>query len=302
MDASAKLTAEALKLQEGMTALLCLDPTFIAGKMMVVRCMVIGMQLITVKPVANPLDHITDTDTKIDFAAMVPLQVHTILDSHRAEDLNKIGTIIIGGGQVDDPLRARLSAFHTRFFSTFGMTETISHVALQKLNGADASQYMRALPGVRLSTDERGCLIIKAPFISKSPLVTNDVVELIDQERFRWLGRWDNVINSGGVKVMPEAVEPVIEQLLAGMGIHQRFFVYGRQHPSLGSEVVLVMEGVLEDDIEESILAAMKNQLPKHSAPRRIAYAENFLFTSTGKIRRKESFGFASPRPGLPRH
>ena len=139
MEASAMLTAEALGLREGMTALLCLDPAFIAGKMMVIRCLVTGMNLVTVNPVANPLDHVPGSDIKVDFAAMVPLQVHTILESQRAADLDKVGTVIIGGGQVDDELRAKLSAFQTRFFSTFGMTETISHVALQKLNGEGAT-------------------------------------------------------------------------------------------------------------------------------------------------------------------
>lgn len=299
LEASARLTAEALGLKEGMTALLCLNPGFIAGKMMIIRCMVTGMNLIAVEPMANPLDHLPQEAPLIDFAAMVPLQVRTIINSNRAREFDQIRMVIIGGGQVDPELREKLQTLPTSFYSTFGMTETISHVALQKLNGVNQDSYMQALPGVTFSTDSRGCLVIHAPHAEQQSIVTNDMVELIDSGKFRWLGRWDNVINSGGIKIIPEVAEQAIAVILPAIGIDRRFFVHGVDHPSLGQEVGLVIEGSLDRDKEESVLTALKEQLPKYSSPRKILYAGNFVFTSTGKIRRKESFELASPRPGV---
>jgi O-succinylbenzoic acid--CoA ligase len=297
--ASAMSTGNALGLKQGMKALLCLDPQFIAGKMMVVRSLVIGMDLVVITPVANPLDHIPDNIASIDFAAMVPLQVITSLNSSHAADIDKFRVIIIGGGQVDSTLRTRLQNIRASCYASFGMTETITHVALQKLNGHDQSEYMQALPGIALSTDDRGCLVIKAPFLQES-VVTSDVVDLIDRQNFRWLGRWDNVINTGGVKIIPENVEPHIATLLNESGVDNQFFIHGAAHPALGHELVLVIEGSIESSQEALILQRLKKQLPKYSSPRRVLYAEKFSYTPTGKIKRTESAENASPRPGSP--
>lgn len=296
MRMSARLTAEALALRPGMNALLCLDPNFIAGKMMVIRCLVIGMDLIVINPVANPLDHLPSESGTIDFAAMVPLQVATATASPRSSELNKFVKIIIGGARVDAALQAQLAGFDTEFYSTFGMTETISHVALRRLNGTGQTDHMQALPGVRFSVDDRDCLVIQAQF-HEQPLVTNDVVELIDDQGFKWLGRFDNVINSGGIKVMPETLEPAIQIVLKELNIDSSFFVCGDNHPLLGQEVVLVLEGRIAD--EGMLLSTLKERLPKYSSPRRVLYADKFLFTSTGKIKRDETVSAASPRPGV---
>lgn len=299
LQASALTTGQALALTEGMSALLCLDPQFIAGKMMVIRCLVIGIDLIAMSPVANPLDHLPPDVLSIDLAAMVPLQVITALDSPRAGDFDKFRTVIIGGGPVDRSLRERLQTLRTACYATFGMTETISHVALQKLNGEDQSDYLHAVPGVSFSTDERGCLVIDAPFAQSNRIVTNDIVELIDPQKFQWLGRWDHVINTGGIKVMPEVVEPQIAGILVTQGVENNFFIHGMDHPGLGQEVVLVLEGKISTHVELTILESLRSHLPKYAAPRRVIYADKFSFTATGKVKRKETVANASPRPGI---
>jgi O-succinylbenzoic acid--CoA ligase len=297
LEASARLTSEALGLTEGMTAMLCLDPQFIAGKMMIVRSLVTGMNLIALNAAANPLDHLPKEVPHIDFAAFVPLQVITALGSPRSPGFDRFGTVIIGGGQADADLRARLQGLRTSFYASFGMTETITHVALQKLNGENQTDNMHALRGIRFTTDERDCLVIHAPHIGDQPVVTNDIVEVVDQSTFRWRGRWDNVINTGGVKVSPEVVEPAVGTALARLHLHNRFFIWGNADELLGQEIVLVVEGTLDPETEVSVLSTLKEQLPKYSAPRKVFYADKFVFTSTGKIKRVESAAMASPRP-----
>jgi O-succinylbenzoic acid--CoA ligase len=297
MAASARLTEQALQLHEDMTAMLCLDPDLIAGKMMMVRCMVTGMDLLAIKPVANPLDHIPP-GVSVDFAAMVPLQVTTVLASGRHRAFANIGVVIIGGGAVSNALYTAIQSLPTHFVATFGMTETLSHVALQSLNGPNRTEYFEALPGVQFSTDDRGCLIVHAPYLGSNPIITNDVIEIKSPTRFKWLGRWDNVINTGGVKVVPEEVEQIVSEFLSARSASNRFFVTGLPHPTLGQEVLLIVEGTLEERVETALLMDLKATLDKHKAPRKVLYAEKFALTALGKIRRRESAQAASPRPG----
>ena len=168
---------------------------------------------------------------------MIPLQVEKSLE-HDREAFERIKTVIIGGAPVSYQLRQKLKDCPNRLFATYGMTETITHVAVQDLKSSD---YFEALPGISLELDARGCLVIDAPRITEKKIVTNDLVEL-DGQKFRWLGRYDHVINSGGVKVIPEEVERALAPY-----IRQRFFVTGTPHDQLGEIVTLVVEGQLVD-------------------------------------------------------
>jgi O-succinylbenzoic acid--CoA ligase len=296
MTASAILTARALQLSAGMTALLCLDPELIAGKMMMVRCMTSNMHLVVTRPVANPLDHLA-TGQMIDFAAMVPLQVTTIIDSGKYPTFGDIKMVIVGGGAVSEQLRSRIQSFPTSFYATFGMTETLSHVALQKLNGPDQSDTFHALPGIEFTTEDRGCLVINAPHLNTSPIITNDLVELVSPLEFHWRGRWDHVINSGGVKIMPEEIEKAMQPHLQRLGIINSYFIAGISQDALGEEAVLVMEGFLSLEMESRLLLELKESLDRYKAPRRILYSNKFSVTTMGKVKRSESLASASPRP-----
>ncbi len=286
---SAEKTIHALGLRGGMTSLVCLDVNFIAGKMMLVRSMLAGLEMIVVEPKANPLE---DIDKSIDFTAMVPYQVMNSTGSKFS------GKIIVGGGPVSFELLEKIKRIdHAIFYATFGMTETISHIALQRLNGNDPQQHFHTLDGVEIGQDDRQCLIIKADHLDEI-IITNDIVDIISPHEFKWLGRYDNVINSGGIKVIPEKVEQVVSSWLNENGLDNNFFVTGMDHDRLGKQVVLVIEGAIFRETEAKLVDELRAKLDKYEVPKKVLYNTAFVMTATGKINRKLSLENALPRPG----
>ncbi len=285
MIASALLTQQAIGLKRGFTAFVCLDTKYIAGKMMLVRCFVTGMKLIAVNPSANPLKEIS-TGQEIDFAAFVPYQIQEMLSSDCDGRLNQIHAAIIGGAALDHFTREKLQLSSCQFYATYGMTETVSHIALQKLNGPDSSEFFQTLSGIQIKLDDRSCLIIKSPYL-KGEIHTNDIVEIISTNEFKWIGRYDNVINSGGVKVSPENIEPVIEKILNKAGINRLFFLAGAPDQRLGEKILLIIEGErLENNTLEEIISMFKHTLLVYEIPKEIVFKKKFLCTETGKINR----------------
>jgi hypothetical protein len=263
---SAQLTGKTFSLKEGDTALLCMPMKYIAGKMMVVRALELGLDLKVVEPSSNPLNGIKEI---IDFSAMVPFQLENSLNQ-----LNKIKTLIIGGGQVSPKLVEKLQIESTQVYETYGMTETLTHVAIKPLNGPNISDLFRALDGIHFEKDDRGCLVIHASALNSVPIVTNDLIELIDENSFRWLGRFDNVINSGGIKIIPEVVETKLTEVIPS----RRFIIAGLPDDSLGQTVVLIVEG---DEIDIPI-----EFLDKYEKPKTIHFISEFIETESGKINR----------------
>ena len=214
---SARITCDFLGLKAGDTALLCMSTEYIAGKMMVVRAIERGLQLITVEPSGHPLAGQKGLPLSIDFAAMVPLQVYNSLQvPEERERLRNIRHLIIGGGAIDEGLQAALKDFPNAVWSTYGMTETLSHIALRRLSGPDASDWYTPFPSVTVSLSDDSTLIINAPEVCPEPLVTNDIAELstshfqlstLNSQLFRILGRRDNTICSGGLKIQAEQLE-----------------------------------------------------------------------------------------------
>ncbi|MFM7856476.1 MAG: AMP-binding protein [Flammeovirgaceae bacterium] len=223
LETSAKMTLAALNLKKNATALICLDSRYIGGKMMLVRSWVGGLNVIAKDPSANPFQDLDD-EAEIDFVALVPYQLKTVLNSPEKKWLNKIKHVIVGGAPLDGTTKKLLQPFTTQFYETFGMTETLSHIALKKINGPARSDYFKILPGVHIRQDERACLCITAPHLQHE-IITNDVVEMKNLEEFIWLGRVDNVINSGGIKIFPEATEQKIEHLFSEMGLNHRYLI-----------------------------------------------------------------------------
>lgn len=284
LKASAQLTIAALHLHKNQTALVCLDTRYIAGIMMIVRSLEAGMNIILVEPCANPIEKV-DEKMQIDFTALVPLQVETMLHSPQRNQLEKIKSILIGGAAMNQGTIQQLKSLSCTCYATYGMTETLSHIALQKLNGSDAQDHFEALSGIALSKDERGCLVIHAPHLSDKLFVTNDLVELITPSAFRWLGRVDNVINTGGVKVVPEKIEAIIGLILDDLNISRRFFVAALSDPLLGQSVTLIMEGAtLATPIEGLLRMKMKELLDRYEQPKSMHYVSEFITTDTGKI------------------
>jgi O-succinylbenzoic acid--CoA ligase len=283
LKASALLTTSYLGLKKEFTALVCLDTRYIAGVMMLVRSMETGMNMYVVEPSANPFEKIPNT-VPIDFVALVPYQLESILQSDQKDRFNSLQIALIGGAPLSAKTRNALPEYPCNFYATYGMTETLSHIALQKLNGINAQNFFQVLPGIMVTTDDRGCLVIQAPHLSKAPLVTNDLVEQIESDKFRWLGRIDSVINSGGIKVIPERIETIIEPIMTSLHLPNRFFVAGVSDPLLGEVVTLIMEGDLTSNQEQDLRFRLKECLSRYEVPKTIRYASQFIQTDTGKI------------------
>lgn len=284
LKASAQLSASVLGLQKKTTALVCLDTRYIAGIMMLVRSMEVGMNMIIEEPSSNPLEKI-DTGLVIDFTAMVPLQLETILKSQQKEKLNPIKIVLIGGAALNPKTIKEIEVITCNFFATYGMTETLSHIALQKLNGPDAQDFFEVLPGIKLTKDQRDCLVIEAPHINNQPIITNDLVEFVTPSQFRLLGRYDTIINTGGVKVIPEKIEATISILLENLGISNRFFVASLQDDLLGESVNLFFEGAsFPIQTEELIQKKLRDALDRFERPKSIRFITTFINTDTGKI------------------
>jgi O-succinylbenzoic acid--CoA ligase len=289
LEASAELTADALQLKKDFNALICLDTKYIAGQMMLVRSFVTGMNIIAIESSANPFDAISK-ELKIDFVALVPYQVQAILNSTHSSRFNSIRKIIIGGAPLNTDVIKQLQSYSCAFFATYGMTETISHIGLQKLNGKDRQTHFHPLRSIKLEKNERGCLVIHAPHVSKEKIVTNDLVELSNDQSFKIIGRWDNIINTGGVKISPEAVEEKIKKIFDELQLAYRFFVSGLPDEKLGTKVVLIIEGdPFTFDQQNSLERALKAQLAKYEIPKETKFVSDFIETETLKINRKET-------------
>jgi O-succinylbenzoic acid--CoA ligase len=277
MLASAERTNSFFRLAKDTNLLLCLPVNYIAGKMMVVRAIAGGCNLITVAPSSLP-----DWTGQIDFAAMIPMQVQLLLENEQGKyKLDSIHKLIIGGSQVSRTLQNKLSQLSTSCYLTYGMTETVSHIALCKI-GKNEENIYRALPGIHFRQDERNCLLIHAPYIQPEPFVTNDMVRLISDTSFVWIGRWDNIINTGGIKISPEDVEQKISEL-----IESRFFITSVPDELLGQKVILKVEGApWKADTQERFYKKISTLLSRYEIPKQIIFEEKFEETSTGKIKR----------------
>jgi len=234
---SARLTCEALHMRQNDKALLCLPANKISGMMMIARSIVNKMDLYCIRPSSNPLGEIHDKD-KFDLAAFTPTQLFEVdKDSKKLKRLEKINKLLIGGEGMPPTLLNILQKLSNSAYATFGMTETISHIALRKLNGKDAADWFTTIGSIAVHTDERNCLIIEAPELGVRHLITNDEVHLISSTEFKWLGRKDNLINSGGVKIYPEKIEEQLKPL-----IQLPFFIAGIESNRTGQEVAIAIE------------------------------------------------------------
>lgn len=268
---SAIMTGNFFNLQPGDTALHCLPSRYISGKMMLVRAMILGLELDMVAPTLHPP---YDDEKQYDFCAMIPLQLKNSLNR-----LQNIKTLIVGGAPVSKPLIKDIQNLKTKVYETFGMTETISHIAVKKLNHMKSkATVFEVLPNIKISKDDRDCLVVDAPNLSHETVVTNDLINLINEKQFEIIGRYDNMINSGGVKVYPELIELKLQDL-----IERRFLIASEIDNDLGQKVILVIEGDNVDFDKEVF-----SQLEKYEVPKAIYTIPKFIETETGKLQRQK--------------
>ncbi len=283
---SAKATGDFFDLKEGTTALLCLPIQYIAGKMILVRAMVLGWHIDVVESNSFPLKGIAK---KYDFSAMVPLQLFNSLT-----EIGKIKKLIVGGGAVSNELQLKIMDLSTKMYATYGMTETITHIAIKPLNKSSMQGVMTGqslnsyttLPNIKITTDNRNCLVIEAPRVAEGEVVTNDLVEIISNKQFKWLGRYDHIINSGGIKLIPEQIEEKLSAV-----IDCRFFVTGLPDDILGEKLVLILE-IQNSKFEiENLKDKLKKleTLAKYEVPKKIYLVKWFVETETKKIHRKKT-------------
>lgn len=274
---SAKATAKHFKLEEKTKALLCLPADYIAGKMMLVRALVLGWHIDMTQPKSNPLDNVY---RRYDFCAMTPFQLDNSLSR-----LHLLTKLIVGGGAIDPSIIKRVKGISTKVYETYGMTETVTHIAARRVNPKKEKEQpipFKALSKVSLDIDERGCLIVKAPAVSNDPVVTNDLVDLQTYKKFIWLGRIDNVINSGGIKLYPEQIEKKLVSI-----IDSPFFIAGVPDTSLGEKVALFVEA------DDSFSLQKSDYDPElfetYEFPKAMYTLPKFERTKTGKIKRGQT-------------
>lgn len=277
---SAVSTCNCLELKENDTALMCLPVEYISGKMMVVRSIVRNLKLKVSHPSLNPLINLHGYS---DFCAMTPLQVENSLDK-----LHLLRKIIIGGAAVSENLKQKIyekldsSHSETKIYETYGMSETLSHIALKEIFPTE-EKYFTVFENIEISQDERACLKIYAPQLNPGLLQTNDVVELINEKQFRFLGRADNIINSGGAKIFPEELEKTVKQHISNEAVF-----LGIPDETLGQKLVLAVEGK-EDEKIKSVVSNLKFEKSFHK-PKGIIFVNEIPRTPNGKVNRRELF------------
>ena len=283
MTTSAKLTIEALQLTDQDIALVCLNTQYIAGIMMLVRSMIADMKAIIVEPGSNPIADLSNP-SEITFAAMVPLQVVQLLSN--ADKLSfSPKALIIGGASTSFTLEEQIRKLNYPVYATYGMTETVSHIALRRLDGQYYEEYFHPLKGVYIQSNTDRCLQIKAEVTDNTWLTTNDICTVFPDQSFKIAGRFDNIINTGGIKVQAEKLEAAIEQIFTKAQISNRFFITGTPDIKLGETVTLVIEGDLPD--YGIVLQSLASQFSKFELPRRILFYNHFAETPTLKTDKK---------------
>ena len=301
---SARITCDFLGLKPGDSALLCMSLDYIAGKMVVVRSIERHLHLISVSPSGHPLKDANGkyVNGEITFAAMVPMQVYNTLQvPEERERLTHIRHLIIGGGAIDASLEKELQALpgNIAIWSTYGMTETLSHIALRRINGAEASEWYQPFDSVKISQTEEGCLVIDAPLVCAETLVTNDIVEIesyiynkVEKTRFRIKGRKDNVICSGGIKIQIEEVEALLKPYL-----EKPFMLAKKKDEKFGEIAVLLTEDEDLKKVEATIRRLLsgksddsnkssESKSHKYWIPREYLHVDHLPLTETGKPKR----------------
>ena len=274
---SALNTGQFFGLQEKDKCLLCLPVEYIAGKMMIIRALVLGLDLDYQVPSGMPI-----ISQKFSFCAMTPLQ---LTNSVKSGSLQNIEKLIIGGAPVTLELIDYIQSFETEIYETYGMSETASHIALKKLNGKDKSDYFTVLNGIEISTNSNSQLVISSAGLKINDLVTNDIVKLFDKNMFQWCGRSDNIINYGGIKLSPETIEMKLKPF-----IKNDFFIFGIKDEKLNEKPASVIEGNFEGELE----MIFNENLNKFEIPKQIFYLDKFIRTDSGKVKRKETIELLS--------
>ena len=268
---SALRTLKYFNLRSGDKVLMCMSPLYIAGKMMLVRAIEGKLNLFLAKPCSDPSHYLYQ---KYDFASLVPMQVQHIIQS---QEVGQIKQLLVGGGKVNNDIISQIKKFKTQVFESFGMTETLTHFAIKQIS-PNYSEWFKTIDGFEIDSNKNDELIIKKNGMINSTLKTKDLIKKKSSSEFKWLGRSDNIINSGGIKLIPEEIERKIVQLIS-----VKFVLIGVPDNELGEKIVIVSEKPLKIELEK-----INKYLSKYEKIKLSKIISKFPITESGKIKRRE--------------
>lgn len=277
-------TARAFDLYEGTRALCCLNPDYIAGMMMIFRAMELSWTLSITQPTSDPIEK-AGNDAVFNFTPLVPMQLEQLIEKYPPDTIARLGKILLGGGPVSETLTHRIQQLENPTYIGYGMTETVSHVALKRVNGpAFYNDAYSLLPDIEAGVDERGCLWLTGQVTDHKRLQTNDLVEFHAPDQFTWLGRIDNVINSGGIKIALDELDRIIEHELLTSGTRSEFFSWHLPDPKLGQKLILVINQEYPIPELESVLLKIRNKVHPYKIPKSVYFVKHFVRLPTGKL------------------
>ena len=289
LEASANATIQALNLTSNEKIFICLNTQLIAGAMMLVRGMLLNCDLFLIEPTSDPLKYL-DENHEMTFASFVPMQLHNLLsdDLIAEQKINRFATILIGGTSINSSLENKLAQLKTNIFQTYGMTETVSHIALKKVG---SENYFSVLPNIEIKKDERDCLCIKGKVTNNKWIITNDLVDIMDSTHFNLSGRIDDIINSGGVKIFPNKVEHAIHEALSILNIDvKEFFVASQKDDLLGEKLIVVFCcNQFSKNEERKLTEYLRQHLSAFEIPKAFFFLSFFEKTASGKIDKIET-------------
>jgi len=271
MQKSASATLNYFNLREGNSTLLSLSCDYVAGKMMLVRAIEGKLNLFLAMPCSDPSNYIS---SEFDFVPLVPMQVQNIIKTGKVTQIKKL---LIGGGKINDDTLHQLKKCKTQIFESFAMTETLTHFAIKQISPV-YNDWFTTINGFEIDVNEEGELIIKKNNITNCELKTRDLIEKKSTSEFKWLGRTDNIINSGGIKLIPEEIERKISKL-----IPVQFVIVGVPDKKLGEKIAIVSKESLKVELNK-----INGLLPKYERIQSAFVVNYFPVTQNGKIRRKE--------------
>jgi O-succinylbenzoic acid--CoA ligase len=288
LSSSALMTGAALDLHAGTRALVCLNVSYIAGIMMLVRGMELGWELSIAEPSSNPLLEFDNPD--FDFVAMVPLQLSTCLSDEKTKNqVDNLGKILLGGAPVGIHLQKQIDQLNIPVYQSYGMTETVSHIALRKLNCPEIENDYQVLPGVTFGLDHRGCLFVSGAVTNEEKIQTNDLAEITSENTFNWIGRIDNVINSGGVKIVLDKVDEAVAAVFYDLGYENHFFSWFEEDEKLGQKLILIIQKAKENMRAEILLDEIRKRISTYETPKHVYFVEEFVKTPTDKIDKRRT-------------
>ncbi len=283
---SAEQTGEILQLGAGTKALVCLNIEYIAGMMMLIRGLELNWDLCIIEPDGNPFLSINQA---VDFVAMVPMQLENCLENNATRaKLAAVKSVLLGGAPVSDSLILKLKGLPTRVFQSYGMTETVSHIALRQLHPVMQTNYQPVM-GVQLGVDPRGCLHITGEVSNFERVQTNDLVVLEDNQHFRWLGRADNVINSGGVKIVLDVLDQKMASVFKEINWKYNFFSWYQEDALLGQKLILFIEQEEDHLKEKDIIFELSKGLTRYETPKHVYFVARFEKTPSQKIDKRNT-------------